>query len=364
MAIAGQPYSGGFMSNHVTETAEIGPQEMPLAAGEPVPSAGIRDVLIVGSGPAGLAAAIAASRAGLQYEIVEKGVLVNSIYKYPTNMVFFTTPELLEIGGLPFTTPYFKPTRVEALSYYRRVADSYRLKIAFGERVRHLERQNGVFTVTSQLKDGREHARQSRFVVVATGYYDNPNLLEVPGESLPHVSHYFSEAHGYYRKRVAVVGGNNSASETALELFRGGAEVTLIHRGPKLGDHIKYWVRPDIENRIKEGSIGARFNARVVELLPTVVRLEVAGRPEEVTADAVFLLTGYHPDTDFLRSFGVMVTSKTSAPSHDPETFETSVPGLFLAGAVVSGKDTNQVFIENGRFHGERAIRTICQKMK
>ena len=321
------------------------------------------DVLIVGSGPAGLAAAIAASRAGLEYEIVEKGVLVNSIFKYPTNMVFFTTPELLEIGGLPFTTPYCKPTRAEALTYYRRVADSYRLKIAFGERVRRIERRNGTFTVACQLNDGRERIRESRSVVIATGYYDNPNLLGVPGESLPHVSHYFSEAHGYYRKRVVVVGGNNSASEAALELFRGGAEVTMIHRGPKLGDAIKYWVRPDIENRIREGSVAGLFNARVVEILPSVVRLEIAGRSEEVTADSVFLLTGYHPDTEFLRAAGVMVASQTSAPSHDPETFETSVPGLFLAGAVVSGKDTNHVFIENGRFHGERVIRAICQKM-
>ena len=320
------------------------------------------DVLIVGAGPAGLSAAIAAERAGLNYELIEKGALVNSIFKFPKNMVFFTTPELLEIGGIPFTTPFFKPTRMEALVYYRRVTDTFALKVSFNEKVHSIERSAGGFKVTSEV-DERLRIRKSRFVVVATGYYDNPNLLGVRGEDLPHVSHYYTEPHGYYRKRVVVVGGNNSAAETALDLFRGGARVTLVHRGAGLGEAIKYWVRPDLENRLKEGSIAARFNARLREITPSSVHVESDGRSEEIPANAVFLMTGYHPDSEFLQQAGIAVNRETCVPLHDAETLETNVPGLFLAGAVVSGKNTNRVFIENGRFHGEQVVTAICRKL-
>jgi len=321
------------------------------------------DLLIVGAGPAGLAAAIAAAQAGLNYEVIEKGSLVNSIFNFPTNMIFFTTPELLEIGGIPFTTPFFKPARTEALVYYRRVTDTFALRVSFSERVGKVEHSAGGFKVTSCLADGRLRVRNSRFVVIATGYYDNPNLLAIRGEDLPHVSHYYTEPHGYYRKHVVVVGGSNSAAETALDLFRGGAAVTLVHRGAKLGEDIKYWVRPDLENRLKEGSITAWFNACLREILPSSVRVESDGVCEEIPAEAVFLMTGYHPDFEFLGKAGIAVNPQTCAPLHDPETLETNVPGLFLAGSVISGRNTNRVFIENGRFHGEQVVKTIYRRL-
>ena len=246
----------------------------------------VRDVLIVGAGPSGLATAIAAKQQGLDYVVVEKGVLVNSIFNFPTYMVFFTTPELLEIGGLPLVTPYDKPTRLESLRYYRRVVDTFQLQIAFHEEVLAIEREDGVFAVTTRTAgvptagSAVQRVRHARAVVLAIGYYDLPNYLGVPGEDLPHVSHYYTDAHPYYRQRVVVVGGKNSAAEAALELFRGGANVTLVHRHATLGDSIKYWVRPDIENRIKEGSIAARFETRVVEIRPTAVVVERASSPD------------------------------------------------------------------------------------
>ena len=231
----------------------------------------IRDVLIVGAGPSGLATAIAAKQAGLDYVLVEKGVLVNSIFNFPTHMVFFTTPELLEIGRLPLVSPFDKPTRLEALRYYRRVVDAYDLAISFDETVVSIEREDdGVFVVETATPKGVRRARQARAVVLAIGYYDKPNLLGVPGEDLPHVSHYYTDAHPYYRKRVVIVGGKNSAAEAALELFRAGAMPTIVHRHATLGDSIKYWVRPDIENRIKAGAVGARFESRVVEISPSL----------------------------------------------------------------------------------------------
>jgi len=324
---------------------------------------GIADVLIVGAGPAGLAAAIAASRAGLDYRLLEKGMLVNSIFNFPRNMVFFTTAELLEIGGLPFTTPFDKPTRAEALRYYRRVADTFGLSIAFEENVRSIEWQEPFFRVTTRLSNGKRRFHHSRALVAATGYYDHPNLLGVPGEGLPHVSHYYSESHKFYRKKVVVVGGRNSASEAALDLFRSGAQVTLVHRGTRLGESIKYWVLPDIQNRIREGAIAARFNSKIAEIRSDTVVLESSGQREELPADRVLLLTGYHPDAELLRRAGVRVQDDTFVPEHNPETFETNVPGLYLAGAVVSGRETNRIFIENGRFHGATVIKAICERL-
>ena len=317
------------------------------------------DLLIIGGGPAGLATAIAARGANLDYLVVEKGVLVDAIFHFPRHMVFFTTPELLEIGGLPFITPYEKPTRLEALRYYRRVVDTYKLAIALEEEVLAVARDGEGFTVASTA--GK---RRARFVVLATGYYDHPNLLGIPGEDLPHVSHYYTEPHPYYRKRVAVVGGKNSAAEAALDLFRAGAKVTLVHRRAELGGSIKYWVRPDIENRIREGSIEARFETRVVAIQPGCLTLERGGAREELAADAVFLLTGYHPDLDLMRRAGVRVDETTCVPSYDPATLETNVPGLYLAGGVVAGCDTHGIFIENGRFHGETAVAHIASRIR
>ena len=334
------------------------------------------DLIIVGAGPAGLAAAISAKKAGLDYRLFEKGVLVNALFHFPAQMVFFTTPELIEIGGLPFVTSRDKPTRDEALRYYRRVVDTYELDISFGYTVTTLRgASNGDegFTVSTRDGEGRAKQWRSRTVVLSTGCYDRPNLIGVPGEELPHVSHYYREPHAYYRKQVVVVGGKNSSAEAALDLYRAGAQVTLVHRGAALSDSIKYWVKPDIENRIKEGSIQARFETRVVEIKPREVVVE--GVPSNgqgstdpahdvIPADAVFLLTGYLADMELLRAGGIAVNPETLVPEYDPNTFETNVPGLYLAGVVVSGAERGQVFIENGRFHGEVVVREIAKRLQ
>jgi len=317
----------------------------------------------VGAGPSGLATAIAAKQQGLDYVIVEKGVLVDAIFHFPTYMVFFTTPELLEIGGLPLVTPYDKPTRLEGLRYYRRVVDTFDLQISFHEEVIEIERESEVFIVTSRDAGGTTRAREARAMVLAIGYYDHPNYLGVPGEAFPHVSHYYTDAHPYYRQRVVVVGGRNSAAEASLELFRAGAHVTLVHRGAALADTIKYWVRPDIENRIKEGSITARFNTRVREITRSAVIVEGETGRREIPADGVFLLTGYKPDVDLMRRAGIRCDNETLAPELDPETFETNVPNLFIAGGAIAGRNTGSIFIENGRFHGERIVRVLSQRL-
>ena len=335
----------------------------------------VRDILIVGAGPSGLATAIAAKQLGLDYAVVEQGILVNSVFHFPVHMAFFTTPELLEIGGLPLVTPYDKPTRLEALRYYRRVVDTYGLRISFHEKVEAIERDaqtdavaasdgQSVFVVTTRNDRGVSRVRHARAVVLAIGYYDHPNRLGVPGEDLPHVSHYYSEAHPYYRQRVVVVGGKNSSAEAALELFRAGAQVTLVHRRAALGDSIKYWVRPDIENRIKEGSIAARFETRVVEIRKGGVVVEADGQRDEIPAEQVFLLTGYHPDVDLMRRADIQCDPDTLAPVLNSETYETSVPNLFVAGGATAGKNTGSIFIENGRFHGETIARVIADRQR
>ena len=318
------------------------------------------DVAIVGGGPAGLAAAIECQRKGLSHAVVEKGSLVDGIRRFPMNMVFFTTPDLLEIGDLPLITAREKPTRLEALKYYRRAAEFYRLNLGLYQRVEAVRSVNGHFEIRSAFTRGQPGSPETvtaRKVVVATGYYDNPNYLGVPGEDLPKVSHYFSEAHPYYGLEVAVVGAANSAAETALELFRSGVSVTLIHRGRELSRHIKYWVRPDIANRIERGEITAYFETEVVEVLPEKLRLKKKdGAAFEIENDAVLALIGYHPDYAFLESMGIAIDGATGKPSVDPETCETNVSGIFLAGGVVAGRQTNKIFIENGRFHGQKIL--------
>jgi thioredoxin reductase (NADPH) len=338
------------------------------------------DVLIVGGGPSGLAAAIEAKKHDLDYQILEKGVLVNSIHHFPPQMVFFTTPELLEIGGLPFITPYAKPTRAEALLYYRRVVDTYDLRIAFDERVLSVTAEaaepggagqaggsggqgtgDTVFAIATRTGHGVTRVRYARHVIFAIGYYDHPVRLGVPGEDLPHVHHYYREPHIHYRQRVVIVGGGNSAAESALEMFRAGAHVTLVHRAAELKPTIKYWVRPDIDNRIKEGSIAARFNTVVKEIRSGAVI--VSGDDEEIPADAVYLLTGYRADSDLFCRAGVRLNER-QAPVHDSETFETNVPGLFVAGGAIAGVDTGTIFIENGRFHGVKIVDVIAARRR
>jgi thioredoxin reductase (NADPH) len=325
----------------------------------------VRDVIIIGAGPSGLSAAIAAKQRGLDYQVLEQGVLVNSIFRFPPQMVFFTTPELLEIGGLPFVSPYEKPTRAEALRYYRKVVDIYDLRISLDETVLSVERDEGtepLFVVESRTSRGVRRARHARTVVFATGYYDRPVMLNVPGEDLPHVTHFYGDPHPCYRQRVVIVGGGNSAAEAALELYRAGASVTVVHRAAELKSTIKYWVRPDIENRFKERSIAARFNSCVQEIRPTSVVIRGPEGIEELPADAVFLLVGYRADIDLFVRAGVELNDR-QGPLHDPETFETNVSGLFVAGGALAGVDTGTVFIENGRFHGEKILEVIARRL-
>jgi thioredoxin reductase (NADPH) len=330
----------------------------------------VRDLIIVGAGPSGLSAAIAARKHGLDYLVLEQGVLVNSIFRFPPQMVFFTTPELLEIGGLPFVSPYEKPTRAEALRYYRAVVDTYDLQIACDEKVLSVKPEDDealqagertLFTVETRSSRGVRRPRLARNVMFAIGYYDHPVMLNIPGEDLPHVHHYYAEPHPYYRQRVVVVGGGNSAAEASLEMYRAGAHVTLVHRAPELKSTIKYWVRPDIENRIKEGAIAGRLSTCITEIRPTSVVLRSAAGTDEIPADAVFLLTGYRADSQLMIDAGVALTER-DAPAHDSETFETNVPGLFVAGGALAGVDTGTVFIENGRFHGEKIVEVIARR--
>jgi thioredoxin reductase (NADPH) len=321
------------------------------------------DVVIIGAGPAGLAAAIAAKQHGLSYLVLERAALVNSLLHYPDDMMFFTTPELMEIGGMPFVSPNDKPSRREALRYYRRVTDAFGLEIALQELVTGLKRStDSTFRVTSEPAHRERVTRSARFVILAAGAYDVPNALGIPGEDLPHVSHYYRNPHFHYRQRVVIVGGKNSAAEAALDLYRSGSQVLMVHRGEALGDSIKYWVKPDIENRIKEGSIHARFNTRVTGITPTHVTLEGPDGRSEERADAVLLLTGYKSNPVLLRDVGAAMNPETGAPVHNAETYETTVQNLFVIGAFVAGKQSGQIFIENGRFHGQVVIAEITQR--
>jgi len=274
-------------------------------------------------------------------------------------MVFFTTPELLEIGDLPLVCAAEKPTRVESLKYYRKAAAHYELELRLYELVIHVDGHDGDFTVVTKTENGTQERYRCRKIVVATGYYDLPNLLGVPGEDLPHVSHYYTEAHSFWRQDVVVIGGKNSAAEAALDLYRNGARVTLVHRGMELGAKIKYWVRPDIENRIKAGQIQAMLATRVEEITKDEVVVENHAQTKRIPAKHVFALTGYHPDYSFMESLGVKLDPETKKPAMDPKTHESNVPGIYLAGVVIGGRHTGEIFIENGRFHGKQIIEAL-----
>jgi thioredoxin reductase (NADPH) len=321
------------------------------------------DVLVIGAGPTGLACAIEAQRAGFKVIAIDKGCVVNSIFNYPANMTFFTTPELLEIGDIPFSTANQKPTRQEALEYYRKVAEHYHLPIAQYQWVKTVNGQDGDFHVTTTDRLGRIYDYQTRKLVVATGYYDLANMLNIPGEDLPKVFHYYHEPHPYFDNDVLVIGGKNSAAISALDLWRHGARVTLVYRGPKIHHHVKYWILPDIENRIKSGEIKAYFNSSVEEIAPDYVKVYTPEGAFRLKNDFVFALTGYHPDYDFLRSMGIELSADQCRPVCDPETLESNVPGIYVAGVIVAGSRTNEIFIENGRFHGQQIARHLKYKL-
>jgi bacillithiol disulfide reductase len=300
-----------------------------------------------------------AKQAGMRALVIDKGCLCNSIYHYPVNMVFFTTPELLEIGDLPMVCGGEKPTRTEALKYYRKGTEHYGLELRLFERVLRVEGHDGAFTVVTETESRTEERYQAKKVVVATGYYDLPNEMCVPGEHSPHVSHYYTEPHEFWNQDVVVIGGKNSAVEAALDLWRNGARVTLLVRAKELGTSIKYWVKPDIENRIKAGQIQAIFEARVKEIVRDGLVLENGEGERLVRGKQVFALTGYHPDYEFIESMGVKLDARSRRPALDPNTLESNVKGIYLAGVVVAGKNTNEIFIENGRFHGKQIVEAI-----
>jgi len=321
------------------------------------------DTIIVGAGPTGLACAIELKQRGLRAVLFDKGCLLNSIYHYPTHMTFFTTPELLEIGGIPMTSIREKPDRTEALKYYRRVAEHYELDIHQYERVDRIEGDDTNFMVRTTDRLGCPNAYAGRKVIFATGYYDLPNRLDVPGDSLPKVIYYYKEAHPYYNNDVLVVGAKNSASIAALELFWTGARVTMIHRGAGISDHVKYWIKPNIENRIKRGEVKAYFRSQLLEILPDSVRVATPEGEVRLKNDFVFAMIGYHPDTEFLAAHGIVFDPETRRPNTDPETLESDRKGIYLAGVIVAGMHTNEVFIENGRFHGRKIAEAIARSL-
>ncbi|MEW5800144.1 MAG: YpdA family putative bacillithiol disulfide reductase [Bacteroidota bacterium] len=312
------------------------------------------DIIIIGAGPSGLSVAIEAQKAGLKYCVIEKGSIVNAIQHFPAEMTFFSTPELLEIGNVPFTSAQMRPTRTEGLEYYTRVADFFKIELKLFEKVVSISKTAPEIIVTTT-----KGIYSTKNLVLAIGYYDNPNTLNVPGEDLHNVTHYYTEPYQFYRQNVAVIGAKNSAAIAALELYRHGAKVTLIHRGDTLSEKIKYWILPDIENRIKEGSIRALFNTTVTRIFPDKLELRQNGKPIEIPNAFVFAMTGYHPDYDFLRSIGIALDEETLAPICNPETLETNVKRVYVAGSVVAGKNNNKIFIENGRLHGKMIVDAI-----
>ncbi len=319
---------------------------------------GVYDAIIVGAGPTGLACAIELKRRDLRAVLFDKGCLTNSLYHYPTHMTFFTTPELLEIGDIPMTSMYEKPTRTEALKYYRRVTEHYKLDVRQYERVKVIEGDDGDFRATTTKDQYR-----ARKIIVASGYYDVPNHLNVPGENLDKVIHYYKEPHPYYDHDVLVVGAKNSAAIAALELYWTGARVTLVHRGDSISDRVKYWIKPNIENRIKNGEIQGFFNTRVVEILHESVILSTPQGIVSLKNDFVFAMVGYRPDLEFLASLRIELDPETERPRTNPATLESDRPGVYLAGVIVAGMHTNEIFIENGRFHGKTIAEAIAASL-
>ncbi|BDG46709.1 MULTISPECIES: YpdA family putative bacillithiol disulfide reductase [Parageobacillus] len=317
-------------------------------------------IIIVGGGPCGLAAAIALQDVGYRPLVIEKGNIVNSIYHFPTHQTFFSTSDRLEIGGVPFITENRKPKRNQALAYYREVVTRKQVRVQTFEKVEQVEKQDdGTFLV--QTTKGRYRAE---YVIVATGYYDNPNYMNIPGENLPKVTHYFKEAHPYYNTDCVVIGGKNSSVDAALELVKAGARVTVLYRGSGYSPSIKPWILPEFDSLVRKGIIKMEFNAHVKEITEDAVIYEVGGERKKIKNDFVFAMTGYHPDHEFLKKMGVGVDPETGRPLYDPETMETNVRGIFIAGVIAAGNDANEIFIENGRFHGGQIAACIAKREK
>jgi thioredoxin reductase (NADPH) len=323
----------------------------------------VADVVVVGAGPTGLACGIELKRRGVSATLIDKGCVVNSLYNYPTHMTFFTTPELLEIGDIPMTSLGEKPVRAEALKYYRKVAAHYELDVRQYEKVLRIDGHDGAFIAHTLDRDANAHQYPAKKIILATGYYDRPNLLNVPGEELPNVIHYYKEPHPYYDHDVLVVGAKNSAAIAALELFWTGARVTMVHRGEGISKSVKYWIKPNIENRIKSGEIRAFFRSCVREIQPRSVLLSTPEGDVRIANDYVFAMVGYHPDLDFLEAHGIRFQPETQRPYTDPETLESDTHGIYLAGVIVAGMHTNEIFIENGRFHGAKIAEAIARSL-
>jgi thioredoxin reductase (NADPH) len=326
-------------------------------------SSNVVDLLVIGAGPTGLACAIEAQRAGFTALLVDKGCLCNSLFHYPAHMTFFTTPELLEIGGIPFSSPNQKPNRNEALEYYRKVAEYYALDVRQYEKVEQVEGGDGDFAVHTSDRFGRKLEHRARKLVIATGYYDLPNYLGIPGEDLSKVKHYYHEAHPFFGLDVVVIGGKNSAAIAALDLWRHGGKVTLVHRGAEMHRHVKYWILPDINNRVKNGEIQAYFNSNVTNISQDDITIATPEGEVTIANQFVFALTGYHPDFSFIERLGVKLDEANDrCPVCDPATLESNVPGIYLAGVIVAGERTNEIFIENGRFHGKLIAEDLLAK--
>ncbi|MEK4147505.1 YpdA family putative bacillithiol disulfide reductase [Robertmurraya sp. FSL W8-0741] len=313
------------------------------------------EVIIVGGGPCGIAAAISLKRKGFHPLIIEKGNIVNAIYHYPTHQTFFSTSEKLEVGNYPFVTEHYKPKRNQALVYYREVVKREQLSVNTYEKVQSVKKEeDDFFTVTTD-----KQVYSCQYVVIATGYYDNPNYMNVPGEDLPKVFHYFKEAHPYFDKDVVVVGGKNSSVDATIELVKAGARVTVLYRGSEFSSSIKPWILPEFESLIRHGIATMVFNAQVKEITEDKVIYEKEGQQVAVKNDFVFAMTGYHPDHDFLKQMGVEIDEESGRPIFNEETMETNVSGIYIAGVIAAGNNANEIFIENGRFHGEQIASAI-----
>ncbi|HEY2420921.1 MAG TPA: YpdA family putative bacillithiol disulfide reductase [Neobacillus sp.] len=317
----------------------------------------MEEIIIIGSGPCGLATAISLMENGKSPLIIEKGNIVNSIYKYPTHQTFFSTSEKLEIGAVPFITESYKPKRNQALVYYREVAKRKDLRLNAFEEVLNVVKQQDHFQVMTNRS-----TYMTRYVVVATGYYDHPNLLNIPGEDLPKVFHYFKEAHPYFDKDVCVIGGKNSSVDASIELVKAGARVTVLYRGNEYSSSIKPWILPEFEALVRNGTIKMEFAANLIEITEDKVVYECNGEEKVTKNDFVFAMIGYHPDHQFLKKMGIMIDNESGRPHYNPETMETNVPGIFIAGVIAAGNNANEIFIENGRFHGGQIARSILEK--